>query len=175
MKTIKLFITAMVAVVVGVTSTAQAQNNMNLKMVSTKTETFKVWGNCDMCKTRIEKAVKEDGATSATWDQKTKMLIVTFDPSKTSVDAFGKKLSEVGHDNEKYIADDKVYNSLPDCCKYERAGVILTVDYTCPMHPDVHSNKPGKCPKCGMALRKKEITKPDASRTQQSIEGMKHN
>jgi hypothetical protein len=24
--------------------------------------------------------------------------------------------------------------------------------YTCPMHPDVTSDKPGKCPKCGMAL-----------------------
>lgn len=24
--------------------------------------------------------------------------------------------------------------------------------YVCPMHPDVRSDKPGKCPKCGMAL-----------------------
>ena len=24
--------------------------------------------------------------------------------------------------------------------------------YTCPMHPDVISDKPGKCPKCGMEL-----------------------
>ncbi len=24
--------------------------------------------------------------------------------------------------------------------------------YTCPMHPDVKSDKPGKCPKCGMTL-----------------------
>lgn len=24
--------------------------------------------------------------------------------------------------------------------------------YTCPMHPEVQSDKPGKCPKCGMAL-----------------------
>jgi transcription initiation factor IIE alpha subunit len=27
-----------------------------------------------------------------------------------------------------------------------------TTYYTCSMHPDVVSNKPGKCPKCGMAL-----------------------
>lgn len=26
--------------------------------------------------------------------------------------------------------------------------------YTCPMHPEVVSNQPGKCPKCGMALVK---------------------
>jgi P-type Cu+ transporter len=25
-------------------------------------------------------------------------------------------------------------------------------DYTCPMDPEVHQNKPGACPKCGMAL-----------------------
>ncbi|MFQ6070303.1 MAG: heavy metal-binding domain-containing protein [Candidatus Aminicenantales bacterium] len=27
--------------------------------------------------------------------------------------------------------------------------------YTCPMHPEVKSDKPGKCPKCGMNLEKK--------------------
>lgn len=26
--------------------------------------------------------------------------------------------------------------------------------YTCPMHPEVESEAPGKCPKCGMALKK---------------------
>jgi Cu(I)/Ag(I) efflux system membrane fusion protein len=27
-----------------------------------------------------------------------------------------------------------------------------STDYTCPMHPEVHSTTPGKCPKCGMDL-----------------------
>ena len=32
--------------------------------------------------------------------------------------------------------------------------------YTCPEHPEVVMNKPGKCPKCGMALvEKKEMKK----------------
>src|SRR5213083_138925 len=29
--------------------------------------------------------------------------------------------------------------------------------YSCPMHPDVTSDKPGKCSKCGMNLKEKEI------------------
>ena len=30
------------------------------------------------------------------------------------------------------------------------------VAYTCSMHPEVTSDKPGKCPKCDMELAKKE-------------------
>lgn len=33
-----------------------------------------------------------------------------------------------------------------------------TQTYTCPMHPEVISDKPGKCPKCGMGLVLKEVT-----------------
>jgi hypothetical protein len=29
-------------------------------------------------------------------------------------------------------------------------------EYTCPMHPEVISDKPGECPKCGMTLELKE-------------------
>lgn len=32
--------------------------------------------------------------------------------------------------------------------------------YTCPMHPEVKSDKPGQCPKCGMDL---EVAKSPAS------------
>lgn len=32
--------------------------------------------------------------------------------------------------------------------------------YTCPMHPEVQSDKPGKCPKCGMNLEKKNVKVP---------------
>lgn len=28
--------------------------------------------------------------------------------------------------------------------------------YTCSMHPEVKSDKPGKCPKCGMELTQKD-------------------
>jgi hypothetical protein len=33
--------------------------------------------------------------------------------------------------------------------------------YTCSMHPEVISEKPGECPVCGMFLVKKEVASPD--------------
>ena len=48
--------------------------------------------------------------------------------------------------------------------KAEKAMTVAeaqAVQYTCPMHPDVVMNEPGKCPKCGMTLVKKNNTKQD--------------
>lgn len=121
MKTLKLFIPALFGVLFSVTVSAQTQDHSKMNMASSKTETIKVWGNCDMCKARIEKTVTAEGATKADWNTKTKMLAVTFDPSKTNVDAMSKKLAAAGHDTEKYKADDKAYDALPACCHYPRA------------------------------------------------------
>lgn len=33
----------------------------------------------------------------------------------------------------------------------------LATVYTCPMHPEVSEDNPGKCPKCGMKLEKKQV------------------
>ena len=42
-------------------------------------------------------------------------------------------------------------------CKEKEApkSESSTSKYTCSMHPDVVQDKPGKCPKCGMALTEK--------------------
>ncbi|WP_414632157.1 multicopper oxidase domain-containing protein [Chryseobacterium arthrosphaerae] len=58
----------------------------------------------------------------------------------------------------------KINTSKTDSKKAERAGEPEKVNtaaqsesaYTCPMHPEVISDKPGKCPKCGMELVEKE-------------------
>lgn len=87
-----------------------------------KTEKFKVYGNCDMCKTRIEKAAKSvEGVSAADWNKETKMMEVTLDDSKTDVHKVEMAIAKVGHDTEEYKAKDEVYNELPGCCKYDRA------------------------------------------------------
>lgn len=43
--------------------------------------------------------------------------------------------------------------------KQLKKNVMAKVEYTCPMHPEVIKDKPGKCPKCGMNLVKKEAPK----------------
>jgi len=86
-----------------------------------KTEKIKVYGNCGMCESRIEKAVNAiDGVSKAEWDKETKMLEVSFDDAKTSTDAIEKAVAKVGHDTPNYKADDEVYKNLPGCCHYER-------------------------------------------------------
>lgn len=119
MKSFKVFLAVLIMTAFGVNLSAQVRES--LQSAPKKTETFKVWGNCSMCKDRIEKAVKSEGASEATWDSKTKMLTVTFDPKKTSVDALSRKIASVGHDTEKYKAPDDVYAKLPGCCHYERS------------------------------------------------------
>lgn len=48
---------------------------------------------------------------------------------------------------------DKKSEKMNQTKKATKESAVL---YTCPMHPEVKSEKPGKCPKCGMDLIKKK-------------------
>ncbi len=122
MKTFKLFLITILASIMMHNAGAQSHDHskMNTEQAVQKTETFKVWGQCSMCKTRIEKTVKAEGAIDASWDEKTLLLTVSFDSRKTSKEALCRKLASVGHDTEKFKAPDDVYAKLPGCCHYER-------------------------------------------------------
>lgn len=86
-----------------------------------KTEKFKVYGNCEMCKSRIEKAAKSvEGVTKAKWNSEDNMLTVTFDESKAKLIDIHKAIAKVGHDTDLEYADNTVYSKLPGCCQYNR-------------------------------------------------------
>lgn len=84
-------------------------------------ESFKVWGNCEMCKSKIEKAVKSiDGVSYAKWSVAKKRIVVKYDNSKTSIEKIHEKIASVGYDTELIKAKDETYNKLHGCCQYER-------------------------------------------------------
>lgn len=59
--------------------------------------------------------------------------------------------------------------------KKQAAAQTQKATYTCPMHPEIHSNKPGNCPKCGMTLVKEKSTPENQKATQfKSKMGMPH-
>jgi len=90
-----------------------------------KTEKFKVYGNCGMCENRIEKAANSvDGLTATNWNKETKMIEVSFDASKTDVNTVHIAIAKAGHDTDLHRAKDETYNTLPECCKYDRAPVM---------------------------------------------------
>lgn len=87
-----------------------------------KTDSIKVSGNCGMCKKTIEKALKVPGISSANWDKNSKMLAVSYDSSKVSLDQVQQKVAAAGYDTPKFKASDAAYSALPSCCQYDRNG-----------------------------------------------------
>ncbi|HSH67030.1 MAG TPA: heavy-metal-associated domain-containing protein [Bacteroidia bacterium] len=91
-----------------------------ISTTSTVTSSFKVWGNCEMCKETIENAVHVNGISAANWDINSKQMQVTYDTTKIKLEQIQKNIAETGYDNEKYKSNEDAYNSLPECCQYER-------------------------------------------------------
>ncbi len=91
-----------------------------------KTETIKIFGNCDMCKATIEKAGNVQKVANVDWNKDTKMATITYDGSKTNQDEIMKRIALAGYDNEKFRAPDDAYAKLPGCCQYDRAIKTVT-------------------------------------------------
>jgi hypothetical protein len=94
--------------------------NNSFAQSTVKDETIKVWGNCGMCKTTIEKAATKAGATTANWDEESKELKISYAVNKTSSEKIQKQIAKAGYDTQGFKATDKAYDKLHGCCKYER-------------------------------------------------------
>lgn len=93
-----------------------------LEIQHLETTTFKVYGNCNMCKKTIESSLKDvEGIQKAEWDVKTKMITITFNPHQITLISIKEKIAAVGYDTDEVKAQESVYNKLPNCCQYERA------------------------------------------------------
>ena len=90
-----------------------AQDNKDIA-----TGQFRVSGNCNMCKQRIEDAAYGKGVKSAEWDKTTGVLTIVYRPSKTSAADILQRVAAAGHDADTLQASKKAYEGLPACCSY---------------------------------------------------------
>ena len=83
-----------------------------------ETASFKVSGNCEMCKRRIEEACVIGGVKAAAWNSDSQLLTVKYDVNRTTVDKIKATVAKTGHDVEGVKGNDKAYAKLPGCCQY---------------------------------------------------------
>lgn len=92
----------------------------NAQIKNAKTESVKIFGNCGMCETTIEKAGNKKKIAKVDWNKDTKIATITYDAKKTNQDEILKRIALSGYDSEKFLAPNDVYAKLPECCQYER-------------------------------------------------------
>ncbi|MGG7034967.1 MAG: heavy-metal-associated domain-containing protein [Flavobacterium sp.] len=98
--------------------------SLNAQMKNPITTTVKVFGNCGMCKSRIENAGNMKDVAIVQWDKKTKIATLTYDSDKTNQDEILKRIALAGYDSEKSYAPDDAYANLPGCCQYDREAKV---------------------------------------------------
>ncbi|MBP8878896.1 MAG: hypothetical protein KBG86_12680, partial [Flavobacteriales bacterium] len=85
-----------------------------------KTISLRIDGDCPMCETRIEQVAFVKNEAEVDWVVETHMARVTFDSTRTDLDAIMQRVAHAGYDNELYLAPKQAYDKLPGCCQYER-------------------------------------------------------
>lgn len=135
MKSLKKTVIAITLLLSIVVSNAQIKN--------AQIETVKIFGNCEMCKTTIEKAGSFKKIANIDWNKDTKIASLTYDTKKTNQDEILKRIALAGYDSEKFLAPDAVYSKLPECCQYDREAKVA-----------VKTDKKDQEPKTEMAVMK---------------------
>lgn len=139
-------------------------SNSFAQIKNAKTDKIKIAGNCDMCKSRIEKAGNEKNISKVVWNEKNQIATITFDDKKTSEKEILTRIASVGHDSEMVQTSPETYNDLPECCQYKRVSdTNLKPSFSCSMHPKEVNSEKGKCSKCGMELVETKVYSHDSS------------
>lgn len=107
----------MVAIILLLSTTISSAQIKNAK-----TETVKIYGNCEICKAKIEKAGNIKKTAKVDWNPETGLATITYDTAKTNVNELLKLIALAGYDSDKYLAPSKSYSKLDKCCQYERVA-----------------------------------------------------
>ena len=107
-----------------------AQDAKNKSYTATS---FKVFGACEQCKTRIELAVKLKGVKTGIWDVDSKILTLEYDPSVISLEKIQNHILAVGHDLENQKAKDIIFNMTREYKVGEKfeGEIIKIMDFDC--------------------------------------------
>ncbi len=106
-------------------------------------------------------------------------LVLLKEPGEKKVEALARHTHVLKHSTDNTNNSDNQYY-CPMLCegnkKYSKAGDCPvcgmhlvkeqkmrsgTIEYTCPMHPEITKSGPGACPICGMDLVPKTVRKDD--------------
>jgi rubrerythrin len=85
--------------------------------------------------------------------QKTNERLAANTPGNPSFEPSEMEQMHHGMSGMEGMKHDKTGTAKMDSGKMPKSGKVY---YTCKVHPEIHQDKPGKCPICGLTLFKKE-------------------
>jgi copper chaperone CopZ len=107
-----------------------------------KTDTVKIYGNCEMCKKAIEKAGNLKRIAKIDWNVDNKVATITYNTMKTSQEEILKRIALSGYDSDKFLAPNEAYSKLPDCCQYMREAKVVAKTLAKTEGSNMESNDP---------------------------------
>ncbi len=109
---------SMIAILISILSFATNTVKAQATDEKYQTVTIKTSAVCGSCEKTIETAVNQlNGIKEASLDVDSKILTVTFNTEKTTVEEIKNAVVMAGYDADEIPADAKAYENLHGCCK----------------------------------------------------------
>lgn len=82
-------------------------------------------GVCEMCQNTIQNAaLKTKGVKHAVWNVQTKVLSLSYEANKVSLEEISNNIAKSGYDTEYIAATEEDYKALHKCCHYRDPEVV---------------------------------------------------